>query len=75
MKRIVFVVTTFLMLGVNLTAEVQSTNRFPIEESVNQKIDLVEDIKKVNGMEEISELVELAKKHFGKVGVILMWVT
>ncbi len=67
MKRIVFIFTTFLMIGVNLAAEVQRTNKFPIEESVNQKIDIVKEIEKANGMEKKSELIDLAKKHFGEL--------
>ena len=67
MKRIVIVFTTFLMLGVNLAAEVHTANKFPIEESANQKNSVVRETPKVNGMEEISELVELAKKRFGEL--------
>ena len=64
MKRIVIVFTTFLMFGVNLAAEVHMANKFPIEESTNQKNSIVRETPKVNSMEEKSELVELAKKHF-----------
>jgi len=64
MKRMVIVFTTFLMFGVNLAAEVHMANKFPIEESTNQKNSIVRETPKVNSMEEKSKLVELAKKHF-----------
>ncbi len=64
MKRIVFVFTTFLMLGVNLDAEVQITNKLPIKEKINKKINIDKEIQEANAMEEKSELVKLAKKHF-----------
>ena len=67
MKKIVFIFTTFLMLGVNLVAEVQSTNDFPVEESGNLKNNIGKEIQEANAMEEKSELVELAKNHFGEL--------